>query len=336
MSRRRRIHVPGSTYYVYRPVDSGSTGFLQPPHYELVERLLPAATKHASVRLLGYCWMPDAMHFALQISTKPVGDLMRELTSHFAQLVHRRTGERGPYFRQRYQPVLIDPDEYLPRLICYLHYLPVSSGLVRNPSDYPWSSHRAYLGHARTPWLEMKPFMQQLGGGEKGRTAYDRLLAGGTPTDLQKLLTPESASRPVILGSAKFIASLLHRPNAPRACRWSLPEVAAYVARAHDIPVTDLRSRSRRHELVVARARISWFAIERRVANLNEVASYLNHSASSLTRAITRCQRRHQELFVLSAFAGLTPWLPFAGGRQVRTGGLDTRAFPASGRATTA
>src|SRR6185437_8055671 len=110
MSRRPRIHVPGSTYYVFRPVDSCSTGVLQPEHYEVIQRLLPAAIKHSAVRLLGYCWMPDAMHFAVQISTIPVGNFMRELTSHFAQLVHRRTGERGPYFRQRYQPLLIDPD----------------------------------------------------------------------------------------------------------------------------------------------------------------------------------------------------------------------------------
>ena len=34
-------------------------------------------------------------------------------------------------------------------LVRYIHLNPVRSGLVQNPREYPWSSHRCYLGLGR-------------------------------------------------------------------------------------------------------------------------------------------------------------------------------------------
>ncbi len=315
MSRRPRIHVPQGTYYVFRPLDPDAMGSLQPDDYAFIENLLPATLRHTGIRLLGYCWMPDAMHFALRVSAAPLGNLMREFTGRFAQQVRRRTGNRGTYFRRRYQQMLINPDEYLADLIRYLHYVPVFAGLVRDAGDYQWSSHRAYLGAARHSWLDMKPLLHFMGGGEKGSLATRQLLAEAPRRSVSELFAPRRATMSDILGNPEFIASLSCRPHAHRS-RWSLPEIAEYVARAHTVSISDLRSRSRRRELVIARARISWFATERRVASLNDVARFLNHSASCLTRAVARYQCRQPELFALGALSALAPWTPFSGQRN--------------------
>ena len=306
MSRPRRIHIPGGTYYVTRPIDSESKGCLQPEDFTSFEMLLPSALIRTGTRLLGYCWMPDAMHLALQISHAPVGNLLRDLTGHFAQRMHHRTGERGPYFRSRYQAMLIDPQEFLVKLIHHLHYLPVSAGFARSAADYLWSSHQAYLGALSCPWLDMKPLLHRMGGGKKGRITYREMLAEVPPADVTQLFARRGRSIPAVLGNDAFVASL----SRPRTfgSKLSLQQISDCIAQAHGVSIADLKSRSRSHELVVARAQISWFAIERRIATLNQTAGFLNHSASSLTRAITRCRRRHPELFILETLRAQMPW----------------------------
>src|SRR3546814_254786 len=99
MPRRQQIYLPGGTYYIIRRTHLPRPAFSHPDDYALLEGLLPATLKRTGARLLGYCWMPDAIHLALQIDVAPVGNFMRELTSYYAQNVHRRSGERGQFFR---------------------------------------------------------------------------------------------------------------------------------------------------------------------------------------------------------------------------------------------
>ena len=309
MPRRRRIHVPCGTYYVLRRTHSPYPIFSQADDYALLESLLPAALRRTGATLLAHCWTPNAIHLALQIDAAPVGDFMRELTSQYAQHVHRRTGERGQFFRRPYQSTLIDPDAYLPMLIHYLHYIPVLTGLVHDPEDYAHSSHRAYLGSTHQPWLETKPLLQLIDSFDEDRSAYRRLLADAPFTNVGTLLERGHAETPGIVGNAQFIASLPRRGRVSRS-KWSLEQIAAHVARAHDVSRAQLQSRSRRRSLVLARAQMAWYVTERRAGSLNEVGRYLGHSASSLTRAITRHQRRQPELFTLDAFAALCPLAP--------------------------
>ena len=42
---------------------------------------------------------------------------------------------------------------YLKNLVRYIHINPVDSFLVKQPEDYRWSSHRAYLGEDAYVWL---------------------------------------------------------------------------------------------------------------------------------------------------------------------------------------
>jgi putative transposase len=310
MPRRQRIHVPGGTYYVVRRTHSPRPIFSRADDYSLLEGLLPAALRRTGAGLLGYCWMPDAIHMAVQIDSVPVGDFMRELASRYAQSVHLRTGERGQFFRRPYESTLIDSDAYLRMLIHYLHYIPVLAGFVPKPDDYPHSSHRAYLGGGHH-WLQTRPVLQLIDSFDDDRIPYRRLMAEAPPATIKTQLELGDAKTPGILGDSEFIARLPRRGR-PSCSKWSLDEIAAHVARTHDVPPAHLLSRCRRRQLVLARAQIAWYATERRVASLGEVARYLGHSASALTRAITRHQQRQPELFRIEAFAPMYP-LAFLG-----------------------
>jgi putative transposase len=311
MPRRQRIHVPGGTYYVVRRTHSAHPVFSQPDDYALFEGLLRAALKRTGAQLLGYCWMPDGIHLALRIDSIPVGDLMRELASRYAREVQARSGGCGQFFRRPYQSTLIDPGSYLLPLLQYLHHMPVVEGLVEAPADHAYSSHRAYLGEARNTLLNTRPLLMMLDCLDGDRVLYRRLMQHAPPAGIHALLERGRKDAPGLLGDDEFLAGLPRRGRPVRSIR-SLDEIAEHVSRMHEIQRAQLLSRSRRQDLVLARAQLAWYATERRVATLCEVARYLRRSASSLTRAIARHQRRRPELFTFDAFTSIVPLGPLA------------------------
>src|ERR1700760_3237419 len=154
MSRRSRLHVPGGVYYVVQRSNARQPIFTEEADYATFERLLSTMLVRCRVRAHAYCWETDAIHLVLQISDMPVGRFMQRLSSQYARRIHRRAGELGHLFQQRYRALLIDPDVYLLRLMRYLHGLPLRPGFAAEPEwSHRLSSHGAYAGLTRTPWL---------------------------------------------------------------------------------------------------------------------------------------------------------------------------------------
>ena len=146
MSNRRRIHVPGATYYTVRRTQGGIEIFERSGDYVAFEEFLAFALEATGVKLLGYCLMPDAIHLAITIGRRPVAELMRRVTRYCSQRIRPRIGAGAAIFPMHFPITLIDPDVYLVPLIHYIHYIPVLHGLAATPNDYPYTSHFAYLG----------------------------------------------------------------------------------------------------------------------------------------------------------------------------------------------
>jgi len=66
-------------------------------------------------------------------------------------------------------------------------------------------------------------------------------------------------------------------------------------------------SNSRQREVTLARALIAWYATERRVATLSEVARYLRRDPSTLSVAVSRYRLCRPELFKLTALHDVVP-----------------------------
>jgi hypothetical protein len=180
---------------------------------------------------------------------------------------------------------------------------------VDHPDDYCYSSRGAYLGRSHCSFLNPSPLVQLIGSLDQDPATYRRLLAHSPPAAVRAMFEGGGESTPGVLGDDEFFASLPRRGRTVRSTR-SLDDIAELVVRMHDIQRAQLLSRSRRQDLVLARAQLAWYATERRVATLCEVARYLRRSASSLTRAIARHQRRQPELFTFDAFASFVPIVP--------------------------
>jgi putative transposase len=305
MSRRQRLHVPGGTYYV---VQRGSTTrpiFTQQQDYQFFEQLLATALRRTGARLHAYCWTPDAIHLALQIDSVSVGRFMQGITSRYARSIHARAAESGHFFRQRYKAILIDPDAYLLRLVRYIHHIPVMDSLSSDPGSYPFTSHVAYLGLTEIPWLTTRTALRMLHGCDQN-SEYAELMSA-TPIEEDRALFEHGSKH-----DARIVASSEFLENLPRHLRiyrskLTLEQIIQTVTCRLGVDREHVLSNSRQREVTLARALIAWYATERRVATLSEVARYLRRDPSTLSVAVSRYRLCRPELFKLTALHDVVP-----------------------------
>ena len=301
MSRRSRLHVPEGVYYVVQRSNARQPIFTEPADYATFERLLSTMLVRCRVRVHAYSWELDAIRMIVQISDMPVGRLMQRLSSQYARRVHRRQGESGHLFQQRYQALLIDPDAYLLKLIRYLHLLPVRSGKVPGPDDYELSSHRAYLGTGNVPWLTTNVALRMLAQRpEQARYAYRRLMFDTIPPEEELNFDRGGPEDPRVLGDRQFMTNIPRNQRVHKST-YSLEQVIDTVSCTLGLERSEVLSRSRQRRLALARALITWYATERGVATLAEVSRRLQRDPSTLFVAVERYRTLRPELFNLTA-----------------------------------
>lgn len=321
MSQRQRIYVPGGTYHVVQRGSKQHPIFPLPDDYALFEQLLQTALDNTGARLHGYCWSTEAVHLALEIKEVSVCSFMQWLNSRYARRIQNRLGAHGHFFHERYDVVVIDPCVYLPKLIHYIHYVPVLTCLVQSPDDFLHTSHPSYLGASHAQWLHRHAVLSLLDSCDEDRVAYRKLMSEPPAQHLVQLLEHGESSTPGILGSPEFVDTIT-RP-VPRVRRMTLDQITRYVCCILDVSREDVLSRSRMRKLALARAVIGWHAIVRGVATQAEVARYLGRDSSTLSQRINRYRKRHCELFKLDAFHHLVPIAPLNPRRVEPTAGAE-------------
>jgi putative transposase len=309
MSRPPRIHVPGGTYYLVQSGGAGHTIFSCPEDYEFLEQLVPAALRRSRATAYAYCWTPDAIHLVVRAGEMPIGRMMQGLTSRYARQMHRRDGGSGHFFRTRYQASLVDADAYLMKLIQYVHHIPVLNGLATHADEYAHSSHRAYLGVADIPWISARAALATLDPGEDPTVSFEELVTHGPDAHHVELFRNGGATASRVIGGPEFQAGLPRHLRKYRS-KISLDQIIGAVTQALGVDREHVMSSSRRRDLALARALIAWFAIERRVATLTEVARRLNRDPSTLSVAISRYSVSRRDLFRLNSLHYLTPLGP--------------------------
>jgi putative transposase len=298
--RRQVLHVPGGIYHVIQRGNIRQPIFTDAADYAVFERLLATALARCRARVHAFCWEANAIHLAVQATDVPIGRLMQRLTSQYARHTHRRHGTAGALFQQRYHWLLIDPHVHLLKLVRHLHLLPIRSGVVSNPRDYALSSHRAYLGLTRIPWLTTDAVQRLLAPRpEQARYAFRKLMFEA-PAPEEGSLFERGGDDPRILGDRQFMA------NIPRHMRVvgstdSLDRVIDAVSRTLNLARSEVLSHSRQRRVVLARALITWYATERGVATLAEVGRKLRRDPSTLFVGVERYRVLRPELFNLTA-----------------------------------
>ena len=163
MPRLPRIHYPGAVYHVMaRGVDRREVFLDDLDRHEFLGIVVKLKSE-TPYSILAYCLMGNHFHFAIKVGAVPLSQIMQRLLTTYVIGFNARHAREGHLFQARYKSRLCLDDAYLVALIRYIHRNPVRAGLVVNPRDWPWSSHRLYSERTTSPLVDAELFLNAAG-----------------------------------------------------------------------------------------------------------------------------------------------------------------------------
>ncbi len=165
----------GCYYHIYNHGVGGRDLFLQPENYQY---FLGLYDKYISPIAETYAWclMPNHFHLLVRITVftdftpdrvrNPVrgkigknnnelkigtpSQQLSKLFNSYAQAYNKYHKTRGALFERPFRRKWIDNEDYLRRVILYIHNNPVHHGFCKHPIEYPWSSYLSCISPKNT------------------------------------------------------------------------------------------------------------------------------------------------------------------------------------------
>jgi REP element-mobilizing transposase RayT len=229
--------------------------FVEDRDREQFFNLVGELTRLWGIKVHAYCLMGTHYHLLLQTPQGGLSRAMRHLDGIYTLKFNRSHGRDGPLFRGRYKAILIDAEEYFLAVARYIHHNPVDAGMVRDISQYRWSSHRGYLDKKRCPdWLDIETLLARFGKGSRGVKEYESFMRCRVERELREFYR-ETFQRP-ILGGKAFVEwvkqKLGHRarvevekPQSRRVFGLGLQDIVRATARVYGKRTEDLGKKRR-------------------------------------------------------------------------------------------
>lgn len=153
MARLARVVLPNSAHHVTQRGNRRQPVFFCDDDYSVYLDLISTFAHKAGTEVLGYCLMPNHVHFAMVPSHRDglratLGEAHRRYTRH----INFREQWRGHLWQERFHSFPMS-DAHLWSALRYIELNPVTAGLVAAPEDWPWSSAPAHLTGSDDPLI---------------------------------------------------------------------------------------------------------------------------------------------------------------------------------------
>jgi REP element-mobilizing transposase RayT len=285
MARKLRIEFEGAFYHVIIRGNQRQNVFLEEKDFLKYLEFLCDYKDRYGFRVYGYVFMGNHVHLLLETGQVPLSRVLQGINQRFTMYFNWRYGTVGHLFQGRYKAILCDKDAYLFRLVKYLHYNPVRAGMVRQPEEYRWSSHRAYLGLNRDELVDtglvLRMFSEDL---KRGRRLYREYMRK------EEKISKGEVYRTVdqrILGDEEFVKRVRERfknevTAARRKLGVSLGQIAKGIEEIFGIRLGELRERGK-HRGVMEGRRLFSLAGREYGYKGKEIADFLGKDPAAVT-----------------------------------------------------
>jgi putative transposase len=217
--RKPRLEIQGGLYHIITRGNNRQLIFGSDDDYRRF--LLQLANQKARLPfyLYAYCLMPNHIHLLVERQEDSISRVMQRLLTAYSQYHNRRYRKSGHLLQGRYKAILCQSDQYLAELVRYIHLNPVRAKMVRRAQDFPYSSHRAYLGLDEAPPVDLEPVLRHFGATKKlARERFGLFVRAGMKQGHKEELYNADGGR--ILGSEEFVADTKNRVGEiPRGAR---------------------------------------------------------------------------------------------------------------------
>ncbi|MBI3299834.1 MAG: transposase [Elusimicrobia bacterium] len=114
-------------------------------------------------RLLAYCLMGNHYHLLIRALEVSISEIMQRVLTRYAKHSNFVAEREGHVFQARFLAKLCHDDAYLIAALRYIHRNPVDANLCEGLSDWPWSSHRQFVGPIHSTALDIDTVLAKLG-----------------------------------------------------------------------------------------------------------------------------------------------------------------------------
>ena len=298
MSRKPRIHISGGVYHVMLRGNAGQEIFFDDEdrcHFYL---LLQEGVSRFGHRIHGFCLMGNHVHLAVQVGEESLSKIMQNLSFRYTRWVNRKQKRVGHLFQGRYKSILVDKDSYLLELVRYIHLNPVRAKMVRQPSAFPWSGHRCYLGKDALPWLHTEWVLGQFGKRiNTCRKRYEEFVRAGQGEGHREEFHGGGDDQR-ILGNDRFAENMLGtevlQPYKRKQVEFH--DLIRRVCIEYRLKEEDLTSSSRNRYASEARLVIGWLALKSDNITLTEVAKHFGRDVTTVSRGVNRLEEKIKKI----------------------------------------
>jgi putative transposase len=170
MPRRRRSCPAGYPVHIVQRGNNRQPCFGADAEMAAYANWLAESADRFGLAIHAWVFMTNHVHLlATPASDTAVSQSMQFLGRHYVRYFNSRHGRTGTLFEGRFRSSLVQTERYLLACQRYIELNPVRAGLVRDPSDYRWSSYHAHaFGRPARMWT---PHSVYLG---LGRTDSER------------------------------------------------------------------------------------------------------------------------------------------------------------------
>jgi putative transposase len=294
MARKPRLHVPGGLYHVILRGNARQAIFLSPQDRHYFYDLMAEGVARFGYRVHAFCLMTNHLHLALQSGEQSLSTGMQNLAFRYTRYLNARLKRVGHLFQGRFKAYLVDRDRYGLALVRYIHLNPVRARLVKHPSVYAYSSHRAYLGREILPWLTTEWILGQFASRINiARPRYAGFIDQGKAEGHNAAFYGGKADSRVV-GEEDFVRTIL-KPNPDRRRTPQVREIITYVCRLHRLGEKQVLATSRARRPAAARALVAWLALKTNAASLTTLARTFGRDISTLSHAHSRFEERSRK-----------------------------------------
>jgi len=209
MARRPRLEIEGGLYHVITRGNDRRPIFHSKEDHARFLSLLTTQKGRLPFYLYAYCMMTNHIHLLIERKADMIGQIMHRVLTGYTQYYNRRYKKVGHLLQGRHKAILCQSELYLGELVRYIHLNPVRAKMVESVEEYPYSSHRAYLGIEPAGIVDIDPVLRLFGSKREEARRHFAVYTG----EAKKLGSREDLynTEKGILGSSEFVDATIHR-----------------------------------------------------------------------------------------------------------------------------
>ena len=287
MPRKPRIEFPGAFYHVIVRGNHGQVVFHDDQDKKKFLSVLNDYWVKFDFTLYAFVLLDNHVHMLIETQNIPLSKIMQGVNQRYTQYYNLRYKQSGHLFQGRYKAILCQRDSYLLELVSYIHLNPVRAGIIQNPSDYIWSSHRFYLNNSKSDFINTSFVLSIFSKSSRdARNRYLQFVNNHIGQPHQEDYYPH----PPILGDDTFIAQLnlrfedrnIHFKRSTE--QFTLEKIAKIVCDTVGVDICVLRERGRSSSISLSRSLFVFMARNYSYSSNNEIARFLERDPSLITR----------------------------------------------------